>query len=362
MWLNVTGTLVLALFLAAVEGRWRNKVKGLKGLPEESMTAPEIISFYEYPVEIITVPTVDGYLLQLHRIPFGKNEPKAKRLSKKPVVFFQHGLLASSADWVTNLPNQSAAFLFADAGFDVWMGNVRGNCYSTGHRNYTTKDKEYWNFTWDEIAKYDLDAMINAVLNITEQKDLYYVGHSQGTVTMFAKLASDPLFAQKIRKFFALAPVGSVGHIKGLLHYVGNYLVPELQELFKLFGQYQFMPSTFTEKVFARMICGFRFENPLCENVLFQIGGPESSQFNETRLMVYMSHTPAGTSTKNVVHWGQMVKSGKMQFYDFGNAKENEVHYGQSVPPVYNLTAVNAKMYLFWSEADWLADAIDVQV
>ncbi|KAK0415632.1 hypothetical protein QR680_012036 [Steinernema hermaphroditum] len=329
-------------------------------LPEESLTAPEIISYYEYPVEIITVETKDGYLLQLHRIPFGKNDYK-KPPSKKPVVFLQHGLLASSADWVTNLPNQSAAFLLADAGFDVWMGNVRGNCYSTGHRKYSRKDKEYWQFTWDDMAKYDLDAMITAVLNITKRSDLYYIGHSQGTVTMFGKLASDPAFSSKIRKFFALAPVGSVGHIRGALGYIGKYLVTELQTLFKLFGQYEFLPSTFIQKMFARMVCGFHFENPLCENFLFQIGGPESSQFNQTRLMVYMTHTPAGTSTNNVIHWGQMVRSGKMQYYDFGCAEENEKHYGTPNPPVYNLSTITTPVYLYWSDADWLADTADIK-
>lgn len=50
--------------------------------------------------------TSDGYILELHRIPFGlKSEQKSKI---RPVVFLQHGLLCTSSVWVMNLPHQSA--------------------------------------------------------------------------------------------------------------------------------------------------------------------------------------------------------------------------------------------------------------
>lgn len=106
----------------------------------------------------------------------------------------------------------------ADAGFDVWLGNVRGNVYSRKHVKYTRSDKEYWEFSlvfflssfggintknfffsWDEMAEYDLETMINTVLYLTEQRSLYYMGHSQGTEIMFAKLSSDAKFAKKVK-------------------------------------------------------------------------------------------------------------------------------------------------------------------
>ncbi|VDD90165.1 unnamed protein product [Enterobius vermicularis] len=328
--------------------------------PETNMNVIEIIAYHGYPAEIFTFTTPDGYILEVHRIPCGKTDLRTCESKRRPVIFFQHGLLGSSADWVTNLPNQSAAFLFADAGFDVWMGNIRGNKYSIWHKNFTSSDKVYWQFSWDEMANFDLETMINGVLEVTGREDLYYVGHSQGTLIMFAKLSNDRLFTKKIRKFFALAPVATVGHIKGLIHYIAeHFLKHPLAEI--IFGNKDFLPNTRFSKMISELMCGIHYMNPLCDSVLFQIAGPESNQFNQSRVVVYLTHTPAGTSTRNIFHWSQMVKSKMVQKYDYGTNEENYRHYGQPTPPVYNLTNIDAQIYIFWSDKDWLADQTDVE-
>lgn len=48
----------------------------------------------------------------------------------------------------------------------------------------------------------------------------------------------------------------------------------------------------------------------------------------QSRLLVYLTHDPAGTSTMNMFHWIQMVNSNKMQAYDYGSPEKNIEHYG----------------------------------
>lgn len=43
------------------------------------------------------------------------------------------------------------------------------------------KSVPFLDSSYDEMANYDLPASINFILNKTDQKQVYYVGHSQGT-------------------------------------------------------------------------------------------------------------------------------------------------------------------------------------
>jgi hypothetical protein len=58
----------------------------------------------------------------------------------------------------------SPAFILAQAGYDVWLGNSRGTKFSRKHLTLDPdQDKEYWEFSYAENGKYDLPAMIDYV-------------------------------------------------------------------------------------------------------------------------------------------------------------------------------------------------------
>ena len=61
--------------------------------------------------------------------------------------------------------------------------------------------------SWDEHGKYDIPAMIDQIISVTEQEKIFYIGHSMGT-TGFMVMANDkPAYQDKIHLASFLAPV-----------------------------------------------------------------------------------------------------------------------------------------------------------
>lgn len=139
----------------------------------------------------------------------------------------QHGLTSCSDGWVLNGPDDALPFLLADAGYDVWIGNARGNTYSRNHTSLSTQHPYFWRFSWHEIGYYDIAAMIDYALatNGQGQKSIHYVGHSQGTSVFFTLMSMRPEYNDKIRTAHMLAPIAIMTHMENpLVRAVGPYL------------------------------------------------------------------------------------------------------------------------------------------
>jgi lysosomal acid lipase/cholesteryl ester hydrolase len=266
--------------------------------------------------------------------------------------------------WVSNLPNQDAAFIYADAGCDVWLGNFRGNKYGRRHVKLSAdKNKmDFWDFSWPEMAKYDLPATIKFILKTTGAPKLYYIGHSMGTLTAFAQFSADREFAKNnVKKFYAWAPVMKLENIKGAIAVVAMF-TGTIDNTLYYTGMEEFFPPRWLMKQFGQYVCGSTklVGDLLCANALFMIAGPSSNQLNATRLPIYLANTPAGTSRRTFVHFGQMVNSGKIAQYDFGSYKNKE-RYGTANPPEYDVSQLEIPVGLYWGSTDWLADDKDVR-
>lgn len=311
----------------------------------------EMIESHGYIAEEHYVETEDGYVLKMFRIP----NPG------KRVVFMQHGLLSSSVDWVLLGPNKALAYMFFEAGYDVWMGNARGNTYSRRHVSLSPNHKDFWKFGWNEIGQIDLPNMINYVLNETGEPDLHYIGHSQGTTTFFVMAATQPHMNAKIKSMHALAPVAFCSNMKSPFLRALAPFTDQIEWIAKFLGTHEFAPIDDMLVKGGQLIC--KETSPMietCANAMFLIAGFDSDQLDRNLIPTILENFPAGSSVDQIVHYGQLVKSGKFRNFDFGWFKNIRV-YGSLSPPDYDLSKITAPVYLHYSGNDWLS-AVEVRI
>lgn len=216
--------------------------------------------------------------MKLHRIPYGKRSGPG---GNKPVAYLQHGLLCSSTDWVIAGPERAMGFILADAGYDVWMGNYRGNTHSRKHEYLSPNGKEFWAFSWHEMGQYDLPTMIDFVLSRTGQSKVHYIGHSQGTTAFFIMGAIRPEYNNKIRTMHALAPVAFMSNLVSPFIRMLSPFVFEVDWIMKMLGVYEFLPSNDMMKDGGQLLCGEKSPfKEVCANVFFLIGGYNSEQLD----------------------------------------------------------------------------------
>ena len=123
--------------------------------PDFDFNVQQMIEYRGFKYEAHHVVTEDCYVLEMHRI-VNPND----NTPNKPPVLLQHGLIDSSSGWLVNTvegriddeDDRNLGFALAKRGYDVWMGNYRGNTYSKNHTTFSTRDHEFWKFTYDNHA------------------------------------------------------------------------------------------------------------------------------------------------------------------------------------------------------------------
>ncbi|KAJ8667200.1 hypothetical protein QAD02_008862 [Eretmocerus hayati] len=314
-----------------------------------------LVKRHGYPAEEHKVTTPDGYRLRFHRIPGSPSKPKARG---KPVVYIQHGILASSDMFVVAGPNKDLAFILADAGYDVWLGNGRGNTYSRSHVRLPSDSPEFWRFSFHEIAVYDVSSMINYILRKTNQRTVVYVAHSMGTTIGMVLLSTLPEFNEKISVVINMATIGNWKNPRNFM---------KLLRAFGLYIQVTLAAARIVE-VFPQTLGGGQILNGTCrDGSLFQrfctaaiqfVSGYDPDQLDTDLLVNGLAYFPAGGSTQTLTHFYQNMISGRLQMYDHGLVK-NLFSYGRIVPPLYNLTNINVPLVLIYGKGDTVATTED---
>ncbi|KAI4219148.1 MAG: hypothetical protein L6R36_008530 [Xanthoria steineri] len=276
----------------------------------------DLCSLFGYYAEEHVVQTGDGYLLGLHRLGWKKGEEglrvnTGRGSLRKPVVYLHHGLMMNSEVWVCLTEKErSLPFMLVEKGYDVWLGNNRGNKYSKKSTRSSPTSNAFWDFSMDQFAFHDIPDSIDYILATTAQPSLSYIGFSQGTAQAFATLSIHPNLNDKIDVFIALAPAMSPAGIHN--GFVDALTKASPDVLFLAFGRRSILSSAtmwqaiLYPPIFVRLI-------DMSLAFLFNWGSKNISAHQ--KLAAY-PHLYSFTSTKTIVHWFQIIRNKCFQMYD----------------------------------------------
>ena len=227
---------------------------------------------------------------------------------------------------MANHEKKSLAFILANLGYDVWLGNNRGNKHSRAHLKYNPdKDKEFWNYSFHEMGLYDLPAMIKLIQETTNSdKKITYIGHSQGTAQLFAGMTLLPEFYEsKINGFIALGPVTNLRNANST--FLKSLIDFRLDLLFSKLGINEMFRNTQSVTYIEKLLCtniGF-----LCTGLLQNISDFDIKDDDLDRFIVFLAHFPSWSSVNTFLHFAQSIRYNNfatlkdMVPYDFTKAK-----------------------------------------
>ncbi|KAI3835109.1 hypothetical protein MKW92_035246 [Papaver armeniacum] len=308
-----------------------------------------------YKCKEFTVTTDDGYVLSLQRV----NSAKGNVKTKEP-AFLQHGLFMDGASWFLDSPKESLGFILADNNYDVWVGNTRGTRYSRGHTKLNAMLPQFWDYSWDEMAQYDLPAYINFVYKQT-QKKINYIGHSQGTIMALASFSLGRESSSEIvSKLKAAALLSPVAYLSNMLNPMSRAVAKTIAAEYQ--GAYAMVEVNMKDErmsAYLGAICK-SVQGMNCFDSVSSFTG-KNCCLNATSFDKFIANSPQSTSAKNSMHLAQTSNSGKFTKYDYGIG--NMLKYGQPTPPPYPLTDIPKDLPIFISYGvnDALADPQDVE-
>ncbi|KAL3285317.1 hypothetical protein HHI36_019426 [Cryptolaemus montrouzieri] len=322
------------------------------------LTTEQFIEKFGYPVEVHEVTTEDGYILKVFRIPHGKG---GRGINRKPILMM-HGLFAQADCYIDNaINNASLAFFMADNGYDVWVGNTRGNLHGMNHVKLSPEDPEFWNYSWHEIGIYDIPAKIDHILRVTKKKKLQYIGHSQGGTIFYIMTSLKPEYQKKIALASLLAPAGYTRHNK-LLSMIPTARYHRFTMRFVDLTKFKEVPTrsnAVREYFAARCTNGIiKFRDICVANWHISWGG-DSGEFNPDMFPLLVEHVPS-VAVKQIVHYVQTVESAHFRPFDYGKARNLEI-YGKEYPDDYPVRNIKVPVAMYYSTGDILVVPKDVE-
>ena len=259
-----------------------------------------------YKLDVYEVTTNDGYILSLwHLLP---------KTTTTKVAYFQHGL-ADTAWCFFQLDSKSLPFLLMKEGYDVWLGNSRGNNFSLKHKTKDPKkiNSGFFEFTIDDYVKYDLPATIKFIKSKTGGKKMSYIAHSQGSTIFFMLYMSNPSFVES--SFNRFVSVGTVPNI-AYATFKPIDLLDKIYGILKVLKPVQQMLNLSDKQ--RLVVSNFCKTMPFVCQGFFEIGSciKPTGRVNYKKIYNFLYYYPGGASKLSLLQWSQIHKEKKLVYYN----------------------------------------------
>lgn len=266
-----------------------------------------MIENHGYPAEVHKFTTEDGYNLEYHRVPHGFNN--GNKSKNRPAIILMNGLSSSSAVEFAQGPKKAFGYILADAGYDVWVANYRGNHISSTHIKLdpVRDEKEFYDFSFHEIGYYDIPAAIDYILNVTGNKNLFFYGNSLGSSAFLAFGASRPNLVKKIKLAVLTSPSAYIKH-SDYLDYLLRKHFKSLQNMFHIGKLWKI--SGLTIRKAWRELSSPLYINISAALLAELIMSQEDAEALKPFFGAYLFNMPSATPVKNLEHYGQLILSG----------------------------------------------------
>ncbi|XP_063923412.1 lipase lipl-4-like [Zophobas morio] len=311
--------------------------------PDVDLTVPEIIQKYVGNVQTYNVTTKDGYILTMFRIP--REKPRG-------VVLLQPPISAGAIAWLSDGLNSLGVTLW-NKGYDVWLSNHRGASYSRNHINMTDKNPLFWDYSFHEIALYDLDAQFE-VINQETNSQVIFIGYSMSSTLGLTYASLQPELSKKyVKSYILVAPVVLMENFSSLFKFLFYAMYP-LESFFRI-GEFMTFEA-------VRWFGSFVNVAPAVVNfVTSLVMGWTIDEMDPVLYPYIFAHHGRGITNKMLYHYGQIFfNQSHFLMYDYGT-ESNRVVYGSNLPPSYPLQNIDSSMYFIYGDNDKLATPADVK-
>jgi lysosomal acid lipase/cholesteryl ester hydrolase len=213
----------------------------------------------------------------------------------------------------------------ANKGYDVWLGNNRGNKYSRNHMKLNPNaDPKFWEYSFHEMGLYDIPAMISKIKRTTGVSKVSYIGHSQGTSQMFAGISLKPDYYKSVLNgFIALGPVVYMRNLGSVFLKIAAER--NIDSFFEIIKINELLNTNASLQLLELLLC--KNLGVLCEGLLDLISDSNINDDDKLRFLVFVGHFPSGSSTRSVRHFANNVRTGlfadhNMTPYQIENIKD----------------------------------------